>query len=108
MITVGIDLAAQPERTAACRIEWRDGSAEVTALDPRGVTDDRILELVAGADKAGFDVPLGWPDAFVAAVTAHHGAGSWPEAASSQLRLRATDHHVHQSYLRVGDGNTPR
>ena len=94
MITVGIDLAAQPERTAACRIEWNAGAARVTDLDGRNVDDARILELVEGANRSGLDVPLGWPEAFVVAVGAHHAAQRWPGGTPAQLRLRATDRWV--------------
>ncbi len=41
------------------------------------------------------DAPLGWPDDFVEAITAHHGFAGWPPGARRRdLRHRATDAHV--------------
>lgn len=56
MRTVGIDLAADPGNTALCTIDWV--TASVGLLEPP-VTDDRIVEMVAGCDMAAIDVPLG-------------------------------------------------
>lgn len=95
MITAGIDLASQPERTAACVIEWRDGRAGVVEL-PQGVDDDLIRSLIRRSHWTGIDVPLGWPDSFIAAVSAHHAAVGWAGGELAQLRMRATDEWVHQ------------
>jgi len=38
--------------------------------------DSDILTMLASAGKAGIDCPLGWPDAFVAFVSAHSMAAS--------------------------------
>ena len=70
MQTLGIDLAAQAKGTAACLITWATTTATVEFIEV-GVTDDRLLELLPQADKAGIDVPLGWPNLFVEAVYAH-------------------------------------
>lgn len=96
MITLGVDLAAQPEKTAACVIEWRDKEAKVikTRL---AVDDDDLLKLIAQADKVGLDVPFGWPDAFVQGVCAHHASPSskchgWPAKVLPRAAYyRATD-----------------
>lgn len=96
MITTGVDLAAQPERTAACRIEWAQGRGTVAELLARDVDDDRIAGLITASDRTGVDVPLGWPDAFVAAVSAHHAAQPWAGGAPASLRMRATDDWVHR------------
>ncbi len=102
MITVGVDLAAEPKRTAMVRIDWTDERAVVThALGD--VDDDQIAELSRDADKIGIDCPLGWPDAFVDFVVAHRdGAVTVPAATIGQRRplvYRATDLYcrdVHQ------------
>ena len=78
MLTVGVDLAPQPKMTAACAIRWHDGRARVEQVE-LGVDDARLHELARRATKVGIDVPLGWPDAFVAAVSAHHDLRLWPE-----------------------------
>jgi predicted nuclease with RNAse H fold len=70
MLTVGVDLAAEPKGTAVARVEWGAGRAVV-----RQVTcpadDEVILAALGEADKVGIDCPLGWPDDFVAFVRDH-------------------------------------
>jgi hypothetical protein len=94
VVTAGVDLASQALRTAACTVRWSAGEASVTALTASGIGDEDILELIATSDKTGVDVPLGWPDAFVAAVAAHHTGRTWPGGTQRALRYRFTDHHV--------------
>lgn len=96
MLTLGIDLAAQPKTTAACLIEWSDRGPDVVE-SAIGLTDHAILELTHRAECVGIDSPFGWPDAFVDRVRAHHRfeplpAGSTPHG----LRLRRTDLHVRE------------
>jgi predicted nuclease with RNAse H fold len=94
VITAGVDLASQAVRTAACEVNWSGGHAEVTVLTASGVDDEAILGLVERAGKTGLDVPLGWPQPFVDAVSAHHSRRPWTGGTQYQLRFRATDHHV--------------
>jgi predicted nuclease with RNAse H fold len=70
VLTVGIDLAAEPERTGLAWVTWEQGRAVVTKLIC-GADDAVILDAISAADKAGFDCPLGWPADFVAFVAAH-------------------------------------
>src|SRR5260221_321065 len=70
MLTVGVDLAAEPERTAVARIEWSSGRARICDVIC-GADDGMILAAIAEAQKAGIDCPLGWPDDFVAFVAGH-------------------------------------
>jgi len=70
MRTVGVDLAAEPERTAVARIEWSSGRARICDVIC-GADDSMIVAAIAEAHKAGIDCPLGWPDDFVAFVAAH-------------------------------------
>jgi hypothetical protein len=58
VITLGIDLAAQDRGTAACLIEWDAGEGRVTSV-VAGLGDSALLDLIAGADKAGIDSPFG-------------------------------------------------
>lgn len=99
MLTVGVDLAAEPARTALALIEWNDGKAVVKEL-VRGADDDAILAALADAGKAGIDCPLGWPEAFITFV-ADHRAGHVviPEGLTGQqwrrlLAWRRTDEAV--------------
>jgi len=104
--TLGIDLAASPDRTGAATIDWTTGTV---TLHERPLDDRRLLALAAdGIDKIGIDVPLGWPDAFIDAVAAHRRAGPGPDRAPGPppdldsrdpadhrrtLRYRRTDLH---------------
>ena len=91
MLTVGLDVASQPEGTAACWIEWKHGQATIRRI-AEGVTDGTIREIIGEqADKTGVDVPLGWPDAFVDALSRHHRGEAWGEHSPHALTLRATD-----------------
>ena len=99
MITLGIDLASRPEKTAACRLNWQKNEATVELLD-LDITDEILLKLARTVRKAGgkvgIDAPFGWPEAFVRAVTAHHSQQAWSpalwnDALREDLRLRKTD-----------------
>ena len=100
MRTVGIDLAAQPTNTGWCVVDWEEGRLLEVAVNAGG--DEELVALVCapGVGLAGIDTPLGWPDAFVEAVTAHHAGDRWPdedgdpEAHRRRLRLRRTDEIV--------------
>lgn len=70
MLTLGVDLAAADKRTAMATIEWLSGRAVVRDL-VLDVSDARIVKAGQDADKIGLDCPLGWPESFVALVTAH-------------------------------------
>jgi predicted nuclease with RNAse H fold len=99
--TVGIDLAAEPERTGVAWITWEPGRAVVTRLI-RGADDAVVLDAIAGADKAGIDCPLGWPEDFVAFVAAHeNGRTPVPPAGTGRdwrrlMTTRLTDRVVRE------------
>ena len=68
MKTLGIDLAAQPERTAVCSATW-DGDAGLVEVEPGSHHDERCSDCSAVTwDKIGIDCPLGWPEPFVDAM----------------------------------------
>jgi hypothetical protein len=88
---LGIDLAAQPERTGVVTLDrCRDGWVAKTA---EGRADDAALvELGASVDVVGVDAPLGWPVGFVDAVWAHQRHEPWPGGEDrSALTYRRTD-----------------
>lgn len=64
MITVGVDLAAEPDRTGVAQIKWSEGGAALTHLRV-GVDDDAVLASIRASDKTGIDAPLGWPEKFI-------------------------------------------
>lgn len=111
MRTLGIDLAASPDKTAACTIDWATG--EVVLL-PRPTDDDALVSAIATADMTGIDVPLGWPDAFVDAMVAHRDGAPWPPMADvpptdrEPLRFRHTDRHTQQTGARPLSVSTDR
>lgn len=91
MITLGIDMASQPQRTAACRLQWQVGQATILEIKS-GVTDDEFQRLIQEpADKIGIDVPLGWPTGFVEAVSRHAVGQPFGTACPHELAYRATD-----------------
>ncbi len=91
--TLGVDLAAQPENTAYCLIEWVKPKARISELRC-GADDATLLEMFGRSDKIGIDAPFGWPTAFAAAVYAHQRQNVWPTVSTASLRYRATDHFV--------------
>jgi len=101
MRTVGIDLAAEPAKTAVATVDWSGGLARVVDLR-LGATDDHLVEAVLGADKCGIDAPFGWPDAFVDFVVAHRSRRPQRELELSSragrlpLVRRRTDRVVHE------------
>lgn len=58
MLTVGVDLAAEPANTAVARIGWAEAGAEIQALTV-GADDELLVQEIGEADKAGVDCPLG-------------------------------------------------
>lgn len=104
METIGIDMAADPKNTAAAQLEWRSAGVRVVEISSK--TDDSKLGewLDRPVDKIGVDCPLGWPDAFVKFVVAHHEQTlSRPEVEPDkwrrELTLRATDAAVVEARL---------
>jgi predicted nuclease with RNAse H fold len=70
VLTVGVDLAAEPVNTAVTRILWTSGRAEIQGL-VIGADDAVLVAEIGAADKAGIDCPLGWPRRFVEFVAQH-------------------------------------
>jgi predicted nuclease with RNAse H fold len=101
MQTVGVDLAAEPLKTAVAWIDWSAGKARVSRIERR-IDDDLILDAIMSADKAGIDCPFGWPDAFVDFVAAHRDGnvdvpvGLTGLAWRRDLTLRVTDQVAHK------------
>lgn len=94
MTTAGVDLASQASNTGYCEVAWSSDGATIVELTSR-LDDDQLSDVIARVAKVGIDVPLGWPSAFVDAVSKHHRNGSWPKdyqhADNVAYRLRETD-----------------
>lgn len=99
MLTVGVDLAAEPRTTAVARLEWSAGGAVLRRLEV-GCGDDLILDAIGESDRAGIDCPFGWPDRFVEFVTDHRAATLAPSSVDRvrrrDLTLRLTDRIVRE------------
>jgi predicted nuclease with RNAse H fold len=112
-VTMGIDLASQPEDTAVCMIRWEDGPPTLLTLC-RGRADDGTAlhtkwlsttaygirgDYGAPITKVGIDAPFGWPEPFLDALAAYRAGPSWPTGLDNRLdecRLRETDRAVHR------------
>ncbi|PPH77941.1 DUF429 domain-containing protein [Rathayibacter sp. AY1D4] len=70
MLTIGVDLAAEPVRTALAAIEFSGGRAVVRSL-VLGAEDATIVEASRDAAVIGIDCAFGWPVEFAAFVSAH-------------------------------------
>jgi predicted nuclease with RNAse H fold len=94
MITLGIDLASQPENTAACVISWGDERPRVVRFEP--CCDDALLdELITAAEAIGIDSPFGWPEPFVLAMKKWN-IDHWDNELRDAMTLRRTDRVVHE------------
>jgi predicted nuclease with RNAse H fold len=94
VMTIGVDLSAQPKETAACTLTWADATCNIEQL-VIGLDDDAIIDLVEvkRPTKIGIDAPFGWPVPFVQALSLYTETGEWPESGDNRrrLRLRSTD-----------------
>jgi predicted nuclease with RNAse H fold len=99
MQTLGIDLAAGAPDTAVCAISWGKKAARVDRVltgreDRTAMEDPGLVSAMAGADRIGVDVPLGWPVAFVKAIARHEQGKRWRGEDRDAMRFRETDRHV--------------
>jgi predicted nuclease with RNAse H fold len=92
MLTLGVDLASKPKKTAFCLIDWQRQRPRIEALGTK-VNDSMLAGLVKGPAKVGIDAPFGWPSGFVATISAYSAGNPWP-ATSDHLRYRRTDLYV--------------
>lgn len=70
METLGIDLAADPKKTAAAVLVWAPEAARLAHLQ-LGVSDEDIVDLFTDADATGIDCPVGWPQALLPFLSGH-------------------------------------
>jgi predicted nuclease with RNAse H fold len=85
--TLGIDLASQPENSAACVIDWERSRVDALSL---GWGDQDLIDGIAAASKTGIDAPFGWPEPFVQALTAPRWPSD-PGEPRTRFERRATD-----------------
>ena len=102
VLTVGVDLAAEPAKSAIAWVDWSPTGALVGDL-LLAAQDDTVATVIRQADKAGIDCPFGWPQKFVAFVSAHEaGNVVVPEEVAGrewrrQLAFRLTDEAVREA-----------
>lgn len=107
MRTVGVDLAAEPERTGVAVLDWADGRAVVDSVR-LGVDDTALLATLEDADKAGFDCPLGWPEPFVDFVVAHRaGEIAVPTGMAGRDWRRHLAYRTTDAVVRASTGLVP-
>lgn len=107
MLTVGVDLAAEAANTAVARIGFGAGRARVVEVLV-GADDAAILGSIDGADKAGIDCPLGWPEAFVEFLNVHrHGVARPPSPLEGRAWRRTLTARVTDEVVRMRTGLVP-
>ncbi len=108
MRSLGIDLAAQPQNTAYCAVQWYADMALVET-PKRGADDASLLDAMVGADWTGIDAPFGWPEPFTIALGRYLRFADWPaDATPDRMRLRETDRFVRDVLqTECGIGLTP-
>lgn len=101
--TLGFDMATRPEKTGACSLLWQKNRIVIDELS-LGWDDEEIVQFALQADKVGFDAPLGWPVAFLQAITSHQAdEPSWPlqphgDEQRRELAMRITDLFVQEKF----------
>jgi predicted nuclease with RNAse H fold len=98
MITLGVDLSAQPKATACCALVWESEAAEVLRLES-GFDDAALVQLVEELQpaKVAIDAPFGWPLEFTRTITEFTATGRWRHDADRRpLLFRATDLFVRE------------
>lgn len=112
LLSLGIDLASQPLKTAAALLEWTEGGSELQLLQAN-MSDAALLPLARQAQVVAIDAPFGWPLAFVEAVNGAvafawpHPPG-WPNALRDRLMYRQTERHLIQDGLRPLSASTDK
>jgi predicted nuclease with RNAse H fold len=94
--TVGVDLAAEPTKTAVAVLDWNEDGAVVDSLVV-GADDDLIVAAATGASTLGLDAPLGWPEPFLEFLRAQRDGRPLPPtdlAGRRRLAFRETDRAV--------------
>lgn len=106
MLTAGVDLATQPARTGLAVVRWEPGRAAVVRLQ-LGATDADVVDVAQTAQKVGIDCPLGWPDDFLAFLTAHASGDLAPSPAESGDDLRRRLAHRRTDRVLQAAGHRP-
>jgi predicted nuclease with RNAse H fold len=105
LTSLGIDLAAQPQNTAACLIEWGLAGGEVCWVRTgTECSDDALVQWMTDASEVGIDAPFGWPATLVELLPEYRSTGRWPVAPRlaggrmyyDRLRYRETDRAVNR------------
>ncbi|MEU8361248.1 DUF429 domain-containing protein [Nonomuraea sp. NPDC048882] len=107
MLTAGIDLAAEPPRTAVAWLTWSSNGAQVTRLE-LGAKDDLLIEAITAATKTGIDCPFGWPVKFIDFITAHRtGHVTVPQDVPALIWRHDLTHRVTDQAVEARTGRRP-
>ena len=96
MLTVGVDLASQPKKTALCAINWSRPHAPTVTYLTTGAPDALIIAVAMGADRIAIDSPFGWPIGFAEFLTAHQNLDrvDFDGIAPNDVWFRQTDREM--------------
>ncbi|MCR8669584.1 DUF429 domain-containing protein [Agrococcus sp. HG114] len=104
-VTVGVDLASQPSKSALAKIEWTAGGASLVELTT-SCSDEVLLRHIEAEDGVlAIDCPFGWPRHFTELLIAHRDGvkqANFDEPFIERRTLRATD-----IYVRAATSMTP-
>lgn len=98
MITVGVDLSADPEKTGLARVRWTGGRAVVEQLELGWQVSD-LADAIEPAGWAAIDAPFGWPDRFIETIESWARLRRWPAIDRERLRFRLTDERVRKTKI---------
>jgi hypothetical protein len=111
MQSFGLDLSTDPRKAWWCELAWPAGGGRVQLVDlgqahafgarddasHAAVLADRLAQFAPGGGRvAGIDAPLGWPRAFLEAISGWQHDASPHIRKRTELRLRPTDRFVQE------------
>jgi predicted nuclease with RNAse H fold len=96
MVTVGIDLSADPAKTGVARIRWAGGRADVEEIK-LNLSVPSLADEIEGADWTAIDSPFGWPDEFIRVIALWSRERRWEGKERAVLRYRLTDERVSET-----------
>ena len=99
---VGVDLAARPNNTSLCILEWNT-NPRVEAVH-RPADDESIIRIACeNVAAVGLDSPFGWPQAFVSFIRqglkSSHQPAPLTDKEADRLKYRTTDRWLREQKI---------